>query len=82
MPDEICLDGRCLTPLAFNSHFFQTEHYVGLMQDIITKVPIYSAQNLQKTSSGFEQEIELEKVILFTKWKGRICCLEILNKAL
>ena len=71
MPDEICLDGRCLDPLAFNGYFFQSEHYVSLMQDIITKMPIYSAQNLQKTSSGFEQEIELEKSHIIYKVEGQ-----------
>jgi len=68
--NNICLEGRCLDQLSFNQQFFQDEHYVGLMQEIIAKKPIYEGQNLHQTSSGFEQEIERPNSHLVYKIEG------------
>lgn len=67
---NICLDGRCLDKLSFNQQFLYEEHYAELMQDIIAKKPIYEGKNLQKTSSGFEQELELANSHLIYKVEG------------
>jgi len=58
MGNNICLDGRCMDKLSFNQQFFQEEHYAGLMQDIITKQPIFEGKNLHQTNHGFEQELD------------------------
>ena len=58
MGNNICLDGRCMDKLSFNQQFFQEEHYAGLMQEIITKQPIFEGKNLHQTNHGFEQELD------------------------
>lgn len=67
---NICLDGRCLDKLSFNQQFLQAEHYAELMQEVIAKKPIYEGKNLQKTSNGFEQELELPHSHLVYKVDG------------
>lgn len=62
--ETICLDGRCLDAISFNKHFFQQEHYAGLMHDILKREPIFKGQNVQQTPSGFSQEVTLENAFI------------------
>jgi hypothetical protein len=71
MGSNICLDGKCMDKLSFNQQFFQQEHYAGLMQDVIAKVPIYESKNLKQTSTGFEQEFELANSHIIYRVEGQ-----------
>ncbi len=55
--EQICINGACDEPLAFNRKFFGREHYAGLLEDIISLAPIFGGRDATKTSCGFTQNI-------------------------
>lgn len=67
---RICLDGRCLEKIEFNKHFFGTEHYAELMNDIIAKNALYDGVNRQETVDGFSQEIHLPQTSIVYRVQG------------
>lgn len=70
MGNYICLDGRCLDKPGFNQYFFQAEHYPELMNDIVSRHPIYDGKNVRQTSDGFEQELDVLESHLVYKIEG------------
>lgn len=63
----VCMEGKCVDKLTFNQHFFQAEHYEGLLEDILNRAPIYGGEKLRKVDGGFEQEFEFKESHIFYK---------------
>lgn len=59
MSHSICLNGSCFDKIEFNKHFFGTEHYETIMEDIINKKTLYEGQSKIIHSTGFTQKIDL-----------------------
>jgi hypothetical protein len=68
---QVCFEFTCVSKKSFNQEFFGFVHYDNLLEDILTMQPIYDKKNMQKTSSGFEQDISKEDFHIYYKVEGR-----------
>ncbi|BCX78851.1 hypothetical protein [Campylobacter sp. 19-13652] len=54
---NICINGACYTPSAFNEKFFKNAYYDGLLDDILNARQIFNGINLTKNECGFYQDV-------------------------
>ncbi len=58
--ETICVDGNCLSKKTFVERYLGEHYYPQILEEILSKKPIFDAKNLTTTDTGFEQRI-LEK---------------------
>ena len=59
LAQNICINGVCSDRQSFNTKYLKSAHYDEIIDDIISKKPIYEAKNLNLNSCGFKQEIAM-----------------------
>lgn len=57
LAENICINGVCSDYQSFNIKYLRSTHYDEILDNIISKIPIYDGANFQKTNCGFEQNI-------------------------
>ncbi len=55
--DDICVGSLCNTKNGFNQSFLVSSYPDDLIENVLNKKPIFEGKNLQKTKSGFIQNI-------------------------
>jgi len=63
--DKICLNKICYEKKIFNQKFFQNAYYEDFLEDILNAKALWNAQNLQKTSCGFYQNLNTKNYEIF-----------------
>ena len=66
--DEICMNGACDDELVFNKKFFGTEHYRGLLSEILDGKPIFGGSDAG--GHCFEQSLQ-DGSIAYTVCHGK-----------
>lgn len=64
LAQNICINSVCYNRQIFNTKYLKSTHYDEIMDDIISKRPIYDSNTLKQTSCGFEQNI-INKMIKY-----------------
>ena len=59
LAQNICINAVCSDRQSFNTKYLKSAHYDEIIDDIISKKPIYEAKNLNLNSCGFKQEIAM-----------------------
>ena len=59
LAQNICINGVCSDRQSFNTKYLKSAHYDEIIDDIISKKPIYEAKNLSLNNCGFKQEIAM-----------------------
>ncbi|MBZ7935132.1 hypothetical protein H2279_00525 [Campylobacter sp. B0100352/1] len=63
--DKICLNAACYDKKVFNKKFFKNEYYDDILSDILNAKPLWQGKNLQKTASGFKQNLKAKNYEIF-----------------
>lgn len=66
--DKICMNGACNDELVFNKKFFGTEHYRGLLGEILDGKPIFGGSDAG--GHCFEQSLQ-DSSIAYTVCRGK-----------
>ena len=66
--DKICMNGACDDELVFNKKFFGTEHYRGLLGEILDGKPIFGGSDTG--GHCFEQSLQ-DSSIAYTVCRGK-----------
>ena len=66
--DKICMNGACDDELVFNKKFFGTEHYRGLLGEILDGKPIFGGSDTD--GHCFEQSLQ-DGSIAYTVCRGK-----------
>jgi len=66
--DKICMNGACDDELVFNKKFFGTEHYRGLLGEILDGKPIFGGSDAG--GHCFEQSLQ-DSSIAYTVCRGK-----------
>ncbi len=56
--DDICVDHHCRTKQEFNANYLSPDYPYDLINNVLTSQPIFSGENMKKTSNGFMQKIK------------------------
>ena len=56
--DDVCVDHHCRTKQEFNTNYLSADYPYDLINNVLTSQPIFSGENMKKTSNGFMQRIK------------------------
>jgi len=54
----ICANEGCMRKSSFNEEFLNSSYHYDILKNIFLASPIFESKNLEKTSTGFEQNIK------------------------
>ena len=67
----ICMDEGCMPKAIFNARYLSSTYPSDMLKDVILGEEIFDGQNLVKTSDGFVQDIQDEKVDIHYEVKAK-----------
>jgi len=56
--DDVCVNHHCRTKQEFNANYLSSDYPYDLINNVLSSQPIFSGENMQRTSNGFMQRIK------------------------